>query len=163
MLQRDSNPWSLRCGCNAGAMLMQCWCNAGAMRVQCWCNAGAMLMQCWCNAAAMLYQLSYEATQLETGARFSKVPETSRVRKAICETANRMFWKADLLSCFQGNKKKRDCEVWRLKSFPFLRYKENCDTRRWPVKFRDFRETGPRSVGRGFESRWTLAGFLRCL
>ena len=45
------------------------------------------------------------------GARFSKVPQTFRVRKAICETANRMFWKADLLTCFQGNKKKNDCEV----------------------------------------------------
>ena len=29
------------------------------------------------------------------------------------------------------------------KSSPFLRYEGNCDTRKWPVKFRDFRETGP--------------------
>ena len=39
------------------------------------------------------------------GARFSKVPKTFPTRKAICEATNRLFWKADLLSCFQGNKK----------------------------------------------------------
>ena len=82
-------------------------------------------------------------TSAGTGARFSKVPKTLRVRKAICETANRLFCKGDLLTCFQGNKKKNDCEVWRLKSNPFLRYKRNCDTRKWPLKFRDFRETAP--------------------
>ena len=27
-------------------------------------------------------------------------------------------------------------------NFLFLRYRGNCDTRKWPVKFRDFRETG---------------------
>ena len=37
------------------------------------------------------------------GTRFSKVPETFRTRKAICETTNRLFWEADLLRCFQGN------------------------------------------------------------
>ena len=31
-------------------------------------------------------------------ARFSKVPKTFRARKAICETVNRLFWKADLLT-----------------------------------------------------------------
>ena len=36
-----------------------------------------------------------------------------------------------------------DCEVWRLKSSPFLKYKRNCDTRKRPVTFRDFRQTGP--------------------
>ena len=63
------------------------------------------------------------------------VPKTFRARKAICEIANRLFWKAGLLTCFQGNKKKNNCEVWRIKSSPFLRYKGNCDTRKWPVKF----------------------------
>ena len=48
---------------------------------------------------------------LRIGACFSKAPKTFRARKAICETTNRMFWKADLLTCFQGNKKKNDCEV----------------------------------------------------
>ena len=45
------------------------------------------------------------------GARFSKVPKTFRARKAICETGNRLFWKVDLLTCFQGNKNQNDCEV----------------------------------------------------
>ena len=77
------------------------------------------------------------------GARFLKVPKTFRARKAICEIANRLFWKADLLTCFQGNKKKNNCELWRIKCSPFLSYKGNCDTRKWPVKFRDFWETAP--------------------
>ena len=34
------------------------------------------------------------------GARFSKVPKTFRTRKDFRETANRLFWKADLLTCF---------------------------------------------------------------
>ena len=37
------------------------------------------------------------------GARFSKVSKTFRVRKTVCETANRLFWKADHLTCFQAN------------------------------------------------------------
>ena len=78
------------------------------------------------------------------GTRFSKVPITFRARKAICETANRLFWKAGLLTCSKSNRQKNYREVWRvLKSSPFLRFKENCDTRIWPVTFRDFRETGP--------------------
>ena len=47
----------------------------------------------------------------QPGARFSKVPKTIRARKDICETTNRLFWKADLLTRFQGNKKKNNCEV----------------------------------------------------
>ena len=77
------------------------------------------------------------------GARVSKVAKTFRARKAICEIANRLFWKADLLIFFQGNKKKVNCEIWRIKCFPFLSYKGNCDTRKWPVKFRDVREMAP--------------------
>ena len=49
-------------------------------------------------------------------------------------------------TCFHGNKKKNNCEVWRLKSSPFLKYKGNRETRKWLVKFRDFRETGPWGV-----------------
>ena len=48
---------------------------------------------------------------MQPGGRFSKVPKTFRARKAICESASRLIWKADLLKCFQGNKKKSDCEV----------------------------------------------------
>ena len=50
-------------------------------------------------------------TKCGPGALFSKVPKTFRARKAICEIANRLFWKADLLTCFQGYKKKNNCEV----------------------------------------------------
>ena len=49
--------------------------------------------------------------KLRPGARFMKVPKTIRTRKAICEIAKRLFQKADLLTCFQGNKKKNNCEV----------------------------------------------------
>ena len=52
-----------------------------------------------------------DITVKRPGARFSKVPKTFRDRKAICEIANRLFWKAGLLTCFQGNKKKNNCEV----------------------------------------------------
>ena len=34
---------------------------------------------------------------------FLESPENFSVRKATCETANRLFWKADLLTCFQAN------------------------------------------------------------
>ena len=36
------------------------------------------------------------------GDRFSKLLNTFRAPKAICEIANCLFWKADLLTCFQG-------------------------------------------------------------
>ena len=45
------------------------------------------------------------------GARFSKVPKTFRARIAICEPTNRLFWNADLLTCFQGSSKQTDCEI----------------------------------------------------
>ena len=64
--------------------------------------------------------------------------------KPFKKLPNSLFWKADLLTCFQGSKKKIYCEVWRFKSSPFWRNTDrgNCDTWKWPVKFRDFRETG---------------------
>ena len=56
--------------------------------------------------------MPFENAKLNSGARFSKVPKTVRARKkAICEIANRFFWKSDLLTCFQGNKNKTNCEV----------------------------------------------------
>ena len=36
---------------------------------------------------------------------FLKVPKTFRARKAICETTNRLFLKADLLTRFKVTKK----------------------------------------------------------
>ena len=35
-------------------------------------------------------------------------PVSRKSRKAICEIANGLFWKADLVTCFQGNKKKNN-------------------------------------------------------
>ena len=55
----------------------------------------------------------------DLGARFWKVPKTFRARKAICETVNLLFRKADVLTWFQGNKKQNGCEVWRLLPSPF--------------------------------------------
>ena len=40
--------------------------------------------------------LAFVSCTCAPGARFSKVPKTFRVRIAICETANHLFWKADL-------------------------------------------------------------------
>ena len=37
---------------------------------------------------------------IRTGARFSKVPRPFRARKASCQTAIRLFLKADLFTCF---------------------------------------------------------------
>ena len=79
------------------------------------------------------------------------VPRKSRKlfgpeKPSICEIADRLFWRPHLLTCFQGNKKKNNC-VRLIKFSPFLRYTENCNTRKWPVKFRDYRETAPRSPG----------------
>ena len=45
--------------------------------------------------------------KIRPGARFSKVPITFRARKAICETANRLFWKAGILTCFKGKQKEK--------------------------------------------------------
>ena len=78
-----------------------------------------------------------------SGARFSKVPRTFRARKAICQTAIHLFWRADLFICFQYKKNLEDCQVWWLRTSALRRYKGNCGTRNRPEKFRDFWETGP--------------------
>ena len=74
---------------------------------------------------------------------FSKVPRTFHFRKASCQTAIYLLWKADLLTCFQCEKNQEDCEVWWLRTSASWRYKENCGTRTRPEKFRDFWDTGP--------------------
>ena len=83
----------------------------------------------------------------EPGARFSKVPRTFRARKAIRKTTTCSFCKAGLLICCKGNKNKNNCKVSCLETPSFWRYKENYVTRNTPEKFRDFRETGPCSLG----------------
>ena len=42
---------------------------------------------------------------------FLESPENFSGPKNLFETASRLFWKADPLICFQGNKKINDCEV----------------------------------------------------
>ena len=79
------------------------------------------------------------------GARFSKVPRTFRARKASRKTMTCLFCKACLFICCKGNKNKNNCKVSCLETPSFWRYKENCVTRNTPEKFRDFRETGPRT------------------
>ena len=48
---------------------------------------------------------------LITSVPFLESPENFSGPKTIYESANRLFWKADLLTCFEGNEKKNDCEV----------------------------------------------------
>ena len=81
-----------------------------------------------------------------------------RTRGPFLESPEKPFVK--LLTAYFGEpifkrvfkvRKRKITGVWRLNSSPFLRYKGNCDTRKWPVKFRDFRETGPR----GQNGIWT--------
>ena len=51
------------------------------------------------------------AHAVPTDQLFSDLGPVSRKSKAICENANSLFWKTDLLTYFQDNKKKNDCEV----------------------------------------------------
>ena len=45
------------------------------------------------------------------GARFSKVPKTFGLRKAIRKTTTCLFCKAGLLVCCKGNKNNNNCKV----------------------------------------------------
>ena len=67
---------------------------------------GTIFVACDCDYRNIFFRIS-----ALPGARFSEVPKTFRARKAICEPANRLFRKADLLRCFRGNKRQTDCEV----------------------------------------------------
>ena len=81
-----------------------------------------------------------------SGARFSKVPRTFRVRKAIPKTPTSLFCKAVFFFiCCKGNKNKDNCKVSCLETPSFWRYKEYYVTRNAPEKFRYFRGTGPSS------------------
>ena len=72
------------------------------------------------------------------GARFSKVPNFFRARKAIRKTPTRLFGKAALFICCKGNNNENNCKVSCLETPSFCRYKENDVTRNEPEKFRDF-------------------------
>ena len=86
-------------------------------------------------------QLKYNSRSPWPGTRFSKVPKTSRARKAICETTNRLLWKADLLTCFQANKRKIT-----------VRFEDLNPLRSWDTKGIVTPENGPSSFGT-FEKR----------
>ena len=88
---------------------------------------------------------SNEEAWNNSGARLSKVPRTFRARKAIRKTTTCLFCKAGLFVCCNGNKNKNNRKVSCLETPSFWRYKDNYVTRTTPEKFRDFRETGPRS------------------
>ena len=72
------------------------------------------------------------------GARFSKVPNFFRARKAIRKTPTRLFGEAALFISCKGNKNENHCKVSCLETPSFFRYKENDVTRNEPEKFRDF-------------------------
>ena len=79
------------------------------------------------------------------GSRFSKVPKTFRARKTIRKTPTRIFCKAGLSYVVERINIKNNRKVSCLERPSFWRYKENYVTRNAPEKFRDFRETGPRT------------------
>ena len=80
-------------------------------------------------------------------ARFSKVPRTFRIRKAIRKTPTRLFCKAGPFICCKGNKNQNSRKVSWLETPSFWRYKDNYVTRSTPEKFRGFRKTGPWFAG----------------
>ena len=101
--------------------------------------------------------------QLGTGICFSESPERAfRARKASSQTAIRLFWKADLLTCFQCKKNQEDCEVWRRRTSALRRYEGNYVTRNRPEKFPDFLETGPWSLSRSAKPGNVDVNLTRC-
>ena len=96
--------------------------------------------------------------------RFQLGPVSGKSRKLFGPESHlwncQPFVLENLLTCFQGNKKENNCEVWQIKCSQFLSYKGNCDTRKWPVKFRDVWETAPR--GPFLESPETLRAIFGC-
>ena len=57
------------------------------------------------------------------GSRFLKDPVTYRARKAILETMIRLPWKAALLVCFRYKKRQNNCQVSKLETCYYWRYK----------------------------------------
>ena len=58
-----------------------------------------------------------------SGGRFSKDPVTYRARKAILETMIRLPWKAALLICFRHKERQNNCQVSKLETCSYWRYK----------------------------------------
>ena len=74
-------------------------------------------------------------------ARFSKVPKTFRFRKAIRKTPTRLFCKAGLFICCEGDKNHNNCKVSCLRRDAFFLKKRQLSPEMRP---KDFRETGSR-------------------
>ena len=55
------------------------------------------------------------------GTCFSRVPKTFWTRTASCQNAIRLFWKANLLTCFQCERSQKDSEVWWLRTLTLRR------------------------------------------
>ena len=73
-------------------------------------------------------------------ARFSKVPKTFRFRKAIRKTPTRLFCKAGLFICCEGDKNHNNCKVSCLRRDAFFLKKRELS----PEMYKHFRETGSR-------------------
>ena len=56
---------------------------------------------------------------LITSVPFLESPENFSGPKTICESANRLFWKADLLTCLKVTKRKMTVKFDDFKSSPF--------------------------------------------
>ena len=97
------------------------------------------------------------------GICFTKVSKTFRYRKASCQIAICVFWKAALLTCFECKKNQEDCEIWWLRNTALLRCNGNCGTRNRPENFRDFWETGPCWSLYFYLSLWTVASVVNRL
>ena len=55
--------------------------------------------------------------------RFSKDPVTYRARKAILESMIRLPWKAGLFICFRYKERQNNCQVSKLETYSYWRYK----------------------------------------
>ena len=71
-----------------------------------------------------------------SGYRFSKDPLTYGPRKAILEAMIRLPWKAALLVCFIYKERQNNCQISKLETCSYWRYKGTYA----PEKFRDVRE-----------------------
>ena len=77
---------------------------------------------------------------LRPGGRFSKYPGTYRARKAILGIMIRLPWKAALLICFRYNERENNCQVSKLETCSYWRYKGIYVTRKVSGRSRN----GPR-------------------
>ena len=88
------------------------------------------------------------------GSRFSKVPKTFRVSGFKSHLWNCQPPASERRSFNMFSRQQKAKRLWSLTTYilsaPFLRYKGNCDTQKWPVKFRDLRDwNGPLVSGMG--------------